>query len=182
MTSAQRARLRTFPYLLRALIPLTLLVVLAVVLAWPRGSGEEAVTEIDPAPAIAQAQDRAPFTVLVPASSDPLALEGDWKATSTRIEEGSATGGPFSFRIGYVTPEGEYAMFLESDDAPAAVLATAGVTTGTSSETIEGQVWSRTETADRGETVLTRTDGGVTLLVTGSAGMDELRELAASLS
>lgn len=181
MTAAQRARLRTFPYLLRALVPLTLLVLLAVVFAWPRGGDNTKVTEIDPAPAIAQAQERAPYDLLVPPASGAGALGDDWRATSTRIEAGASSADPFAFRIGYVTPDGEFAMFLESNDAPAAVLASVGPTRGSGSETIEAQTWASTETSARGETVLTRTVGDVTLVVTGSATLSELSELAASL-
>lgn len=181
MTAAQRARLRTFPYLLRALVPLTLFVVLAVVLAWPRGEGGTEVTEIDPAPAIAQAQARAPFDLLVPATTGPGALADGWRATSTRIDAGASDADPFSFRIGYVTPAGQYAMVLQSNDAPAAVLASVGPTAGAASETIDGQAWARTQTSRRGEIVLTRTDGPATLLVTGSASLSELSALAASL-
>lgn len=181
MTAAQRARLRTFPYLFRALVPLTLLTVLAVLFAWPRGEDNTKVTEIDPAPAIAQAQERAPYDLLVPATSGPGALGDKWRATSTRIDAGTAATDPFAFRIGYVTPDGEFAMFVESNDAPAAVLASVGPTRGSGSETIDGQPWATTETSSRGETVLTRTTGDVTLLVTGSAALNDLKALAASL-
>lgn len=181
MTAAQRARLRTFPYLLRALVPLTLLVVLAVVLAWPRGEDNTQVNEIDPGPAIAQAQQRAPFELLTPATTGAGALSDGWRATSTRIDSAAADTDPFVFRIGYLTPRGQYAMYLQSDDAPAAVLASVGPTTGTATETIDGQAWARTETSRRGEIVLTRSVGDTTLLVTGSASLAELSELAASL-
>lgn len=181
MTAAQRARLRTFPYLLRALVPLVLLVLLGVLFAWPRGEDNTKVTEIDPAPAIAQAQERAPYDLLAPPASGPGALGEGWRATSTRIDAGASSADPFAFRIGYVTPGGEYAMFLESNDSPAAVLAVVGPTRGSGSETIEGQTWASTQTSARGETVLTRTVGDVTVVVTGSATLSELSQLAAAL-
>lgn len=181
MTSAQRARLRTFPYLLRALVPLTLLVVFAVIFAWPRGDDTAKVQTIDPAPAIAQAQARAPYDLLVPPSSGPGALGDGWRPTSTRIDAGPASNDPFVFRIGYVTPAGQYATFLESNDAPAAVVASIGATRGQDTETIDGVDWTRASTVARGETVLSRTAGEVTLVVTGSAALDELRTLAGSL-
>lgn len=182
MTSAQRARLRTFPYLLRALIPLTLFVVLAVIFAWPRDADETKVTTVDPSPAIAQARERAPYPLLAPAPSGPSALGQHWRPTSTRIEAGATDADPFAFRISYVTPDGEYAMFLESDDAPAAVAAIAGPTEAKGDHSIDGATWTRAETSKKGETVLTRTIGDVTVLVTGSASLDELSELAGSLS
>lgn len=181
MTATQRARLRTFPYLLRALVPLTLLVLLGVVFAWPRGGDNTKVTQIDPAPAIAQAQLRAPYDLLAPSTSGAGALGENWRPTSTRIDAGASSADPFAFRIGYVTPEGQYAMFLESNDSPAAVLASVGPTRGSGSETIDGQTWATTQTSARGETVLTRTVGVVTLVVTGSATLPELSQLAGSL-
>lgn len=182
MTAAQRARLRTFPYLLRALVPLVLLVLFVVVVAWPRGGDTAKVAEIDPIPSIEQAQQRSPYELLVPQTTGDRALGEGWRATSTRIDSGASAADPFGFRIGYLTPSGQYAMFLESNDAPAAVLASVGPTRGASSaETIDGQTWARADTIARGEIVLTRTVGDVTVLVTGSASLPELSTLAASL-
>ena len=61
------------------------------------------------------------------------------------------------------------------------MLSSVGPTRGSGTETIGGEAWARTETSARGETVLTRTVGDVTVVVTGSAKLSELTELAASL-
>ena len=180
MTPAERNRLRSFPFLLRGLIPLTLLTVLIVVLVWPSNPGNGGVHEIDPAPVIAQAKSVAPYPVLAPATAGPNALPGGWRATSAKIDQ--PAGGPLSLRVGYVTPSGKYAQFLQSNDSAPAVIALAGPSSPDGTVDINGQTWDRATVRSNDEILLTRTQGGATIAVTGSADLDELRTLAVSLS
>ena len=192
MTPAQRARLRTFPFLLRALLPLGLIVLVIVVLTWPRDSGDGGVHPIDPNPAISQARAQAPYPLLAPPASGPGALPSGWQPTSTRIDDASApdpidslalTPGVYQFRVWYVTPDRKYAQFQESNDAAEAVLAQAGPRTQSDPVTIAGQTWQRGALSDNGETLLYRTTpDGVTVTVTGSASMAELTTLAEALT
>ncbi|MDR1998999.1 MAG: DUF4245 domain-containing protein, partial [Frankiaceae bacterium] len=94
MTSAQRARLRTAANLLRALIPLAALVIVVVVLTWPRGGQQGGPAIVDPGPVIDQARSMAPYTLLAPAQSGPAALPTGWRATSARIDAPGAGGAP----------------------------------------------------------------------------------------
>lgn len=194
MTPAQRSRLRTTPYLLRALIPLAVLVIGLVVIVWPRDAEDGGVHEVDPAPVIAQARSLAPFALLAPAQSGPGALPGGWRATSARIEAPQTAGsaasisaGAFAFRIGYITPDGMFAQYQQSNDSSDALLAAFGPRTESGDVQVEGDSWRQGERRDNGETLLYRAyadpngAGTVTLIVTGNASLADLRTLAGSL-
>jgi hypothetical protein len=189
MTSAERNRLRSFPFLLRGLIPLTILTVLIVILVWPSNPGTAGVHPIDPGPVIAQARQLAPYPILAPAASGPTALPKGWRPTSAQIESpdapdpassGTSSSG-FSLRVGYVTPSGEYAQFMESNDSVDAVVAIPGPSTPDGTVLIAAATWNRA-TLRNGEVLLSRTIDTATFTVTGSAKLAELKTLAASLS
>jgi len=82
--------------------------------------------------------------------------------------------------VGYLSPGEKYARYvqtnLRTDELLAAQLPGAAAD-GTAM--VRGQAWQRYRT-NRGEIALVL-PGTVTLLVTGSAGLDELSALAASL-
>jgi hypothetical protein len=103
-------------------------------------------------------------------------------ATSARTNAGQiSSGDPVTLELGWYTPAEEYAAYVSSDnpraDAVASVLDGARAD-GT--EQLGGQSWTRSIN-QRNETVLSREDGGTTLLVTGSAPDSELEALATSL-
>jgi hypothetical protein len=112
----------------------------------------------------------------------PAGLPDGYRPTSARTDAGGAEAGdPVTLEIGYLTPSVEYAGFVVSDDAR--VAAVADVLDGAQEEgTVDlgGQSWTR-GTTERGETVLSRTDGDVTVLVTGSATDEELATVAGAV-
>jgi hypothetical protein len=189
MTPAERNRLRSFPFLLRGLIPLTILTVVIVILVWPSNPGTAGVHPIDPAPVIAQATQLAPYPILSPAASGPTALAKGWRPTSAQIQSpdasnpasSGASDSGFSLREGYVTPSGEYAQYLESNDSVDAVVAIPGPSTPDGTVVIGADTWNRA-TLRNGELLLSRTVGTATITVTGSATLAELKALAASLT
>jgi hypothetical protein len=112
----------------------------------------------------------------------PDGLPDSYRATSARTDAGDADAGdPVTLEIGYLTPSSEYAGFVVSDDARAS--AVDDVLDGVQEQgTVDlgGQAWAR-GTTERGETVLSRTDGDVTVLVTGSASDEELEAVAGAV-
>ncbi|HEU5270544.1 MAG TPA: DUF4245 family protein, partial [Jatrophihabitans sp.] len=84
------------------------------------------------------------------------------------------------FRIGYVTPAGKYAEFLESNGPADAVAAPYGVLTRGGAAGIAGADWQEYRTTDN-RTLLRATLGTVTVIVTGNADRAELATLAGSL-
>jgi hypothetical protein len=110
----------------------------------------------------------------------PTGLPGGWRPTSTEFVP-AAQYSAASFRIGYVTPAGKYAEFLESNGPAAAVAAPYGVLTDRGATSIGGIGWQRFSTAEN-RTLLRTTRGAVTVIVTGNAPDAELTTLADALS
>lgn len=173
LTASERNRLRNPANLWRALIPLVVIVVGLFIVAWPhaKGNGVHVVSLAGP---LAAAQQQAGFTVL-----SPTGLNQQWQATSTDFTApvGAARA---SFRVGYVTPTGQYAEFLESNDAPDAVTGLYSPLTSDLPVTVNGASWTGYRTS-RGRELISRTIGSVTVVVTGSAPQAELAQLAGAL-
>ena len=170
---AERKRGReTAGDMLRSLGVVMVLVVLMWFLAQPPDSDEQPLRTVDPS------ADVAAFTADVPSVPVPTGLPGQWRSTSsTRVADG--------LRIGYVTPDGEYAEYAAST-LPAEEFVP-GIT-GEKAERLEpvqvdGQRWERYREAD-GSVSLLRSYGS-TLVVVGSkratASSAELEALAGSL-
>ncbi len=174
LTSAERQRLRSPANLLRALIPLLVLVVALVILVWPRGQTSDGVHVIDPTSTIQLAHVQGGFTPL-----SPTRLPSTWRATSADLPP-SSTGG-IGLRIGFVSPTGKYAELLESKDAPDAVAAEYGPLSGAPAVAVGSSSWEGFTRSD-GRQLLRHTAAGVTVIVTGSASQAELVQLAGSLT
>lgn len=174
LSAAERQRLRTPANLWRALIPLLAIAGLLVLFGWPRGQHRDGVHVVDIRGPIANARSQAGFGVLA-----PVGLAARWRPTSTSfLPAGPASGA--SFRIGYVTPAGQYAEFIEGNDSPDAVAAQYGPLSVDGTVTVQDQPWDRYRTSD-GHLLLRHTVNKVTVLVSGTAGQAELSELAGSL-
>lgn len=174
LSSKERQRLRTPANLWRALIPL--LIVVALLVLWQRAGQpkSDGVHVVDTAAPIAAASAQAGFPLVV-----PNGLGSDWRPTSTEFLPASSAAAA-SFRIGYVTPRGRYAEFLESNDAADAVAARYGPLSEDGTATVGSSTWTK-ERASDGTTLLRHTIGQVTVLVRGNADLTELEQLAASL-
>ncbi len=171
----ERANRMTAANMLRSLVPLVLICLALVGWMSLKQSGVDPVREVDPTSTVQLAAARAGYPVVAPAG-----LPDGYRPTSARTDAGQAEAGdPVTLEIGYLTPSAEYAGFVVSDDARATavddVLDGAQQQQGTVD--LGGQAWTR-GTTERGETVLSRTDGDVTVLVTGSAPDEELETVA----
>lgn len=134
------------------------------------------VRVVDPAPVVAAAAASADFTVL-----KPTGLSDGWRPTSARWEPTTASGAVPVLHIGYVTPADQYAQVTQArmDYAPYLAEQTGrGVAEGP--QQIRDLTWVRM-TGDNDDRSLVLTQDGVTTVVYGSAGWDELTTLAASL-
>ena len=172
-TASERQRLRTNANLLRALIPLLVVVGVVVAFSWPRGQHSDGIHVVDVSAPIAAAKHDAGFTTA------PAGLSDRWRPTSTKFVAAGLSSGA-SFRIGYVTPSGKCAEFLESNDAPEAVAAQYGPLGVDGTANVNRAQWQQFRTNDD-QILLRTTVGKVTLIVTGSAPISELTELAGSL-
>jgi hypothetical protein len=164
--------------MLRSLLPLVVICLLIV--AWQsfRSSGDVGVRTVDPSSSVQVAAARASYPLVV-----PTGLDEGYRPTSARTDAGAAEpGDPVTLEIGYLTPDEEFAGFVVSDDRNADPVA--DVLDGAEEKgavDIDGESWTRSTTVD-GETALSREADGSTVLVTGSASDEELREVAASVA
>jgi hypothetical protein len=177
-SSVQRMQRFTAANMLRSLGPLILICLALVAFPALRAAQSDPVREVDTTSSERATAELAGYPLLV-----PRGLPDGWRPTSVRTNAGTASkGDPLTLQIGWYTPAEEYAAYVVSDDPqePALDDVLAGATDAGTAD-IGGETWQRRTTA-RGETAFTRDADGATLLVTGSAGDDELTTLAASLA
>ena len=158
--------------MLRSLGVIMVLVLMMWWLAQPPDSDEQELRTVDPS------GDVAAFQADVPTAPAPAGLPEQWRSTSSTL---SADG----LRIGWVTPDGDYAEYAASTLPVEEVRPDL---TGTKAERVEplqldGQSWEQYREAD-GSVSLVRTYGS-TLVVVGTkratADVAELEVLAGSL-
>lgn len=154
-----------------------LAVVGLVLLITPRRN-ENAITRVDYRGDLAGLTAVAPYPVWAPEG-----LPAGWYPTSSRLT--GTSGGPVAWHLGFYTPGKQYAALEESDERPGGHggfidrMTSQGRPDGTA--TVAGAEWARTFRKDKNQRSLVRRLPGVTLVVTGTAGYDELAVLAGSL-
>ncbi len=177
-SAVERANRMSAANMIRSLLPLVVVCLLAVGWIAFRQGDPDPVRPIDPTSSVQLAAARAGYAVAVPSG-----LPDGYRPTSARTDAGEAgEGAPVTLEVGYVTPSVEYAGFLTTDDPRADPLR--AVLDGAQEEgtvDVAGRTWTRL-TSQRGETVLSREEAGVTTVVTGSADDDELETVAASIA
>ena len=173
----ERANRLNTSNMLRSLLPLVVICLLIVAWANFRSSGDVGVRTVDPSNSVALADARASYDVLV-----PQGLDADYRPTSVRTDAGNAADGDaVTLEIGYLTPQEEFAGFVVSDDPRAdPVAAVLDGSRAQGSIEIDGVTWTRSLT-ERDETALSREDGGVIVVITGSASDEELETVAAAV-
>jgi hypothetical protein len=103
-----------------------------------------------------------------------------WSATSARYEPRGADGVP-TFHVGYLTPSETYAGLEVARGATDAWLrqqTSQGEVTG--SQDVDGQSWQQRLSSDGKRRSLVHETRGVTVVVTGTASLEELAQLASS--
>lgn len=141
--------------------------------------GGRGITVIDPAPAYAGARNAAAYPVRTPR------LPSAWRATSARSER--SEGGRVTLRVGWITPLGQYAQLVESDRPRAGLLDGELSPGGGPADRVLGTVavagtqWQRLRAAQKGDRAIALTQGKITYLVSGTAGLPELVTLAGAL-
>jgi len=153
-----------------------LLVPILLLVAFCQTTGTQQAPTVDPGSVWTAAREAGRFPVRVPGD-----LPDGWRVT--RAVAPREDGGALTVRVTYETPTGEFAQLVESDVDAAALLEDelGGPRAPGGTVDVEGTPWQRYPGRRDGETALVRLEGGATYLVTGSAGLDELRTLAAAL-
>jgi hypothetical protein len=178
--AVQRAARMNAANMVRSLLPLVLI---CLGIVWwtnvRQGPDVQPVRTVDPTSAIDLAVARASYPIVV-----PQGLGKGYRPTSARTDAGKASkkGDPVTLEIGFVTPSDEFAGFVVSDDRRAdPVAAVLDKAEEHGSVDVGGTAWTRS-TTQKGETVLSREDGGVIVAVSGSASEKELETVAAAVA
>jgi hypothetical protein len=129
----------------------------------------ESLPRIDPASELRRDAPNLAFPLRVPS------LPADWIAQSSDVV---VVGPSRAARVGWVTPDDEFARLVQSDaDEVALVTSEEGAPTATGAVAAGGREWV-THTGRRGEAIWVTDVDGVRLLVTGSAAPEQLGRLA----
>ena len=149
----------------------------ALMLVTWRPKPEAQVRVIDWKPAATAAQSASQYPVVT-----PVGLPDQWRATSARFESEPQSAGRPVWHVGYVTPNNAYAG-VEQSDADPAIFISRTVDGGRpdGEVVIGGRAWQSYAPGANGFRSLVRTEGGSTVIVTGSADSAELTALAAAL-
>lgn len=151
-----------------------ILVIVGIVVAFQERGGRT-VRVIDPSATYAGARNAAHYPVRVPR------LPPGWRPTSAASQ--TSEGGHLTMRVGFLTPQGQYAQLVESD-VPRDTLLGGELSAGvrpTGSVSVDGVPWQQLPARKHGDRAIARTEAGVTYLAFGSASLAELSVLAASL-
>jgi hypothetical protein len=130
---------------------------------------------VDVASAASAAGQELSFTPSV-----PRGLPSGWSSTNARVERDSAQ--VMTWRVGYTTPSGRFAGFLQAAAPPLRwenAQAADGAVTG--STVIDGRTWITRRREDRGISTLVLRGTRVTTVVTGRATPAEIETLVRSL-
>lgn len=154
---------------------LSLVVVLAVIgvimlITWR--PSPDPVRVVDPTQELSLARAQADYPVLYPAD-----LDAAWRPTSARWEITEASEPDPAWHVGFVTPEDAYAQLGQSATDDEDYVAEQ---VGAAEPTGEWQGWLRYDGAT--QRALVRVDGGVTVVVSGTAPWPTLEGLAERLS
>jgi hypothetical protein len=165
---------QSYADILRSMLLIAVLVATAYACGQLMSSDPEPrVRTIDYSDDLAAARDLAPYTVL-----SPRGLPDGWRATSVDLEE---TDEEVTWHLGYLTPSEAYVGLEQTDGefAPAVGKLLEDLRP-TRSVDVAGQRWQVHE-GDGRDAALVRTGTGVTTVVVGSAGIEELTTFAAAL-
>ncbi|GIH77326.1 DUF4245 domain-containing protein [Planobispora longispora] len=148
-------------------------VVIFLLAAAPGGPAR--IPEVNYSIDVANMRRAAPYQAWTP---EPV--PATWIANSSRMTNQK---GVVTWRLGFATATRKHAMLIQSDEKPAADFASrmANSDRGTGTVQIGGATWEQRYREDKDQRTLVRLLPDATLVVTGTAGWDELTALAASL-
>ncbi|MER7501984.1 DUF4245 domain-containing protein [Nonomuraea pusilla] len=139
-------------------------------------SREEHIPRLDYSITVANFGHSVPYQVWAPSKDLP-----NWVPNSNRIAKGE--NGAQVLNLGFATAKREHLMFVQSDEKPAAGFASrmANSDKAVGTQQVGGVAWERRFREDKNQRTLVRFLPDVTLVITGTAGWDELGQFAADL-
>lgn len=141
----------------------------------PHDAHQNAVKTVNYRVELSTARRAAPYPIAAPEG-----LPKGWRATSVTYDAHSPKGA--AWHLGFLTGKNQYAAVEQSDARPRSYVeqVTQGAHTTGHSRTIDGDRWAQWH-GDKYDALVRRSDGWTTV-VTGTASMDKLAELAGALT
>jgi hypothetical protein len=141
----------------------------------PHDADRDPVKTVDYQVELSTARRAAPYPVEAPGK-----LPKGWRATSVTYDAHSPHGA--AWHLGFLTGKDQYAAVEQSDARPQSYVeqVTQGAHKTGHSRTIDGDRWVRWQ-GDKYDALVRRSDGWTTV-VTGTAPVDKLAELAGALT
>ncbi|WP_018653027.1 DUF4245 domain-containing protein [Actinomadura flavalba] len=155
-----------------------LLIVGVIYLITPR-SDNDVLPTVDYSDQLFTMRAAAPFPVHAPEGLAP-----GWRPTSSRVTGLAADGGDkVAWHLGFLTPSGRYAALEQSNEKPGDYIPRmTNSRAPTGAEEVAGATWQKYHRKDKGANSYARTlPNGVSLVVTGNTGYEELAVLVKSL-
>ena len=142
----------------------------------PHDADHDPVKKVDYRVELSTARRAASYPV-----EAPVGLPGGWRATSVTYDADSDKGGA-AWHLGFLTGKDQYAAVEQSDARPGPYVekVTQGARRTDQVRTIDGDRWVRWH-GDTYDALVRRSDGWTTV-VTGTAPVDKLAELAGALT
>jgi hypothetical protein len=132
-----------------------------------RGPVDDPARTVDYSASLELAREQAPFPVVFP---DPVpsglrATSVDWDGVGRRVV----------FHVGFVTPDKDYiGLYQGNGPVDEFLVASTPASDPGPPVTVDGAAWQTLTNSEQGETALFRTVNGVTTVVTGTVGEDEI--------
>ncbi|GAA1099821.1 hypothetical protein GCM10009605_39660 [Nocardiopsis composta] len=147
-----------------------ILLIMALVANWRSG---ENIPSVDYRPDAEMLAETADFTAYAPEG-----LPDGWVPTSTDL----STGEPVTWKVGFATPEDRHAeLLIGAEDPEAMVEAATGGGKRDGASQVGGEEWERYLDGSETRHSLVKREDGVTVIVSGGSGYEELEVLAGSL-
>jgi hypothetical protein len=156
---------------------LVLVAVAVLLLITLRPHGQE-VRTVDYRSTLSQARVGAPYALV-----EPTGLPATWRPTSVYFDPPARTGVPgvTTWHVGFVTPEGAYAAFEQTNGSARDMLKTVLEVPEPEAAPSGDGAWQRWTDAGSDRRALVRTTGRVSVVVDGTASWTELAALASAL-
>lgn len=140
----------------------------------PHDASKDPVRPVNYQVELKTASRAAPYPVAA-----PRGLSEEWRATSVTYEGAGADGA--AWHLGFMSPDDQYVAVEQSDAQPKAFVddVTYGAEKTGRTVTLEGDTWARYKGEEYD--ALVRTEPEVTTVVTGTAPLEQLKQMAAAL-
>lgn len=153
------------------------LAVVALIAVFTFRPSDQQITVVDYAPVATSARQSGAFDVALPTN-----IPSEWKATSVRYRPNPTDPKVATWHLGFYVPQDGYVGIEQTNGTdPGFVKEATAHGTEQGEQEINGVTWKRYYSEDARHYSLTTKQDGITTVVTGTLGYDELARIAVGL-